>query len=69
MTLKFSDLFTLAENACAQRIQTFGKAGGWQGEQGRTERRGFGTGTVHKEAEGMRKDEFGMAITDPADPA
>ena len=41
-----------------QRMQISGKAGGWQIEQdwGRTGRRGFGTGTVHKEAEEMRKE-------------
>ena len=50
-----------------QRMQTSGKAGGWQVEQdkGRTGRRGFGTGTGHKEAEGMRKEDFGTGNEGP----
>jgi hypothetical protein len=55
-----------------QRMQTSGKAGGftlngWQVEQekGRKGRRGFGTGTVHKEAEGMRKEGMGMGNDGP----
>ena len=48
-------------NLVADRIQVEGD----QGEQVRTERRGFGTGTVHKEAEGRRMDGFGSGNDTP----